>query len=85
MMEQGDDAGNDKGAETGLGLAFDDDAITGKQRDGCHHRLVTILWLIAIRREGLNVSGWQFLKVAIVVMPISLLMAIGSAILCSPR
>ncbi len=42
--------------------------------------LATILWLIAIRREGLNVSGWQFLKVGMLVMPLSLLMAIGSAI-----
>lgn len=24
--------------------------------------LATILWLIALRREGINVSGWQFLK-----------------------
>jgi arsenical pump membrane protein len=47
--------------------------------------LATILWLIAIRREGLNVSGWQFLKVGAVVMPISLLLTLGSAILCGPR
>lgn len=43
--------------------------------------LATILWLIAIRREGLNVSGWKFLKVGMLVMPPSLLMAIGSAVL----
>jgi arsenical pump membrane protein len=43
--------------------------------------LATLLWLIAIRREGLSVSGWQFLKVGMLVMPLSLLMAIGSAIL----
>jgi arsenical pump membrane protein len=47
--------------------------------------LATILWLIAIRRERLNVSGWQFLKVGMLVMPLSLLMAIGSAILCNSR
>ena len=47
--------------------------------------LATILWLIAIRREGLNVSGWQFLKVGMLVMPLSLLMAIGSAILLNSR
>jgi arsenical pump membrane protein len=47
--------------------------------------LATILWLIAIRREGLNVSGWQFLKVGAVVMPISLLLTLGSAVLCGPR
>ena len=47
--------------------------------------LATILWLMAIRREGLNVSGWQFLKAGMLIMPISLLLAIGSAIVCSPR
>jgi arsenical pump membrane protein len=47
--------------------------------------LATILWLIALRREGLNVSGWQFLRVGAVVMPVSLLLTIGSAILCSSR
>jgi len=30
--------------------------------------LATILWLIAIRREGLNVSGWTFLKTGALVM-----------------
>jgi len=47
--------------------------------------LATILWLIALRREGLNVSGWQFLKVGMLVMPLSLLMAITSAILLNSR
>ncbi len=31
--------------------------------------LATILWLIAIRKEGLNVSAWKFLKVGLLVMP----------------
>ena len=41
--------------------------------------LATILWLIAIRREGLHVSGWDFFKIGILVMPISLLLAIAAA------
>lgn len=43
--------------------------------------LATILWLIAIRREGLHVSAWQFLKVGMIVMPISLLFALLTAVL----
>ncbi len=42
--------------------------------------LATILWLIALRKEGLNVSFWSFLKVGALVMPISLLVTIGGAI-----
>ena len=43
--------------------------------------LATILWLIALRRKGLHVSGWTFLKVGAVAMPIALLLAIGAAVL----
>lgn len=43
--------------------------------------LATILWLIAIRREGLHVSGWQFFRVGMVIMPISLLFAIAAALI----
>lgn len=43
--------------------------------------LATILWLIAIRGEGLHVSGWQFFKVGMIVMPISLFFAILAAVL----
>ena len=35
--------------------------------------LATLLWLMAIRREGENVSGWRFLALGIVVMPPALL------------
>jgi arsenical pump membrane protein len=42
--------------------------------------LATILWLLALRREGLDVSFWRFLKVGMVVMPIALLLAMGAAI-----
>lgn len=34
--------------------------------------LATILWLIALRREKLEISAWQFFKVGIVVMPVAL-------------
>jgi arsenical pump membrane protein len=37
--------------------------------------LATILWLIAIRKEGLHVSAWTFLKAGIIVMPPALLLA----------
>lgn len=43
--------------------------------------LATILWLISIRREGLHVSGWQFFKVGMIIMPISLFIAIVAAVL----
>lgn len=37
--------------------------------------LATILWLIALRREGEQVSGWRFLKVGFIVMPPALLLS----------
>lgn len=38
--------------------------------------LATILWLIALRREGLSIAAWQFLRLGIVVMPPALLAAL---------
>jgi arsenical pump membrane protein len=38
--------------------------------------LATILWLIALRREGEAVTAWQFLKLGIVVMPLALVVAL---------
>ena len=38
--------------------------------------LATILWLIALRRENLNVSFWDFLKVGVIAMPIALLASV---------
>lgn len=38
--------------------------------------LATILWLIALRREGEAVTAWQFLKLGIVVMPPALVAAL---------
>ncbi|MGA9587234.1 MAG: arsenic transporter [Terracidiphilus sp.] len=43
--------------------------------------LATILWLIAVRREGMHVSGWQFLRAGMLIMPISLALAIAAALL----
>jgi Arsenical pump membrane protein len=37
--------------------------------------LATILWLIALRRENLQVSAWSFLMVGVIVMPLALLLA----------
>lgn len=38
--------------------------------------LATILWLIALRREDVAVTAWQFLKLGIIVMPPALLLAL---------
>jgi arsenical pump membrane protein len=35
--------------------------------------LATILWLIVLRREGVEITGWEFLKTGMIVMPIALL------------
>jgi arsenical pump membrane protein len=43
--------------------------------------LATILWLIALRKEKLNVGFWDFLKVGVVAMPVALLGAIAGAVL----
>jgi arsenical pump membrane protein len=43
--------------------------------------LATILWLIALRREELEVTFWDFFKVGIIAMPAALLAATGGAIL----
>jgi arsenical pump membrane protein len=42
--------------------------------------LATILWLIALRREKLDVSFCSFLKVGVVAMPVALLLSLGGAI-----
>ena len=42
--------------------------------------LATILWLMALRRERAEITGWEFLKVGVVAMPVALalaLMALG--------
>jgi len=40
--------------------------------------LATILWLVALRREGQAVSAWAFLKLGAVVMPLALIAALAS-------
>jgi arsenical pump membrane protein len=42
--------------------------------------LATILWLAVIRREGFDVSTWQFLRIGVFAMPTALIFAlIGSS------
>jgi arsenical pump membrane protein len=41
--------------------------------------LATILWLTALRREKIEVSAWQFLKVGIIATPPALLAALAAA------
>ena len=43
--------------------------------------LATILWLNALRREGLVVGAGAFLKIGVMVMPSALLLAIGAALM----
>jgi len=43
--------------------------------------LATILWLLAIRRDGEHVDFWSFLKVGAVVMPPALVLAIAARLL----
>ena len=40
--------------------------------------LATILWLVVLRKEGLHISAWQFLKTGIIVMIPALLLTILS-------
>jgi arsenical pump membrane protein len=40
--------------------------------------LATILWLVALRREGQQVSAWQFLAIGCLVMPPALIAALAS-------
>ena len=42
--------------------------------------LATILWLIALRREGVHVGFGSFLKVGAVAMPIALALAVAGAV-----
>jgi arsenical pump membrane protein len=43
--------------------------------------LATILWLVALKREKIEVSAWQFLKLGALIMTVPLLLAIGSLFL----
>ncbi len=35
--------------------------------------LATILWLIALRRENVEITAWEFMKVGVIAMPLALL------------
>ena len=43
--------------------------------------LATILWLLAIRRDGEHVDFWRFLKVGLVVTPPALVLAIAARLI----
>ncbi|MGB9026385.1 MAG: arsenic transporter [Rhodomicrobium sp.] len=45
--------------------------------------LATILWLIALRREGESCSAGEFLKIGAIAMPLALIPALGALILTS--
>ena len=45
--------------------------------------LATILWLIALRREGVNCGAGEFLKIGAIVMPPALILALGALIFMS--
>ena len=38
--------------------------------------LATLLWLIALRREGEQISAWRFLKIGVLIMPPALFAAV---------
>jgi len=40
--------------------------------------LATILWLVALRREGVHVGAWQFLRLGLIVTPPALLLALAA-------
>lgn len=39
--------------------------------------LATILWLIALRREKVNVGFWDFFRIGVVAMPVAMIVALG--------
>jgi arsenical pump membrane protein len=43
--------------------------------------LATILWLTALRRDGIQVKAWDFFKLGILVMPPALLLSLGGLLL----
>ncbi len=45
--------------------------------------LATILWLLALRREGVVVTAWAFLRLGAVVMPPALLLALAAVALAA--
>lgn len=43
--------------------------------------LATILWLTALRREGVRVTAWAFLRLGLLVTPPALILALAAATL----
>jgi arsenical pump membrane protein len=43
--------------------------------------LATILWLAALKRDGIKVTAWQFLKIGALVMPPALIVAVAATFL----
>jgi arsenical pump membrane protein len=43
--------------------------------------LATILWLTALRRDGIEVKAWDFFKLGILIMPPALLLSLGGLLL----
>jgi arsenical pump membrane protein len=42
--------------------------------------LATILWLVALRREKIDVTAWRFLQIGALVTPPALIAALAAAI-----
>jgi arsenical pump membrane protein len=40
--------------------------------------LASILWLIALRRENVEITAWEFLKFGVIAMPVALLASLLS-------
>jgi arsenical pump membrane protein len=43
--------------------------------------LATILWLGALRRDGIRIKAWDFLKLGLLIMPPALVLALGALLL----
>jgi arsenical pump membrane protein len=46
--------------------------------------LATLLWLIALRRENVEVGAWRFFKIGVIAMPAALGLAVLFLLLASP-
>jgi len=46
--------------------------------------LATILWLTALRREGLHIGAWQFLKIGVVVATPAVILSLATLIIVGP-
>jgi len=55
---------------------LDPDRRRSRAKSLCYGSLATILWLIALRREGEHVAALQFLRLGLVVMPPALLLSL---------